>query len=337
MYGQLEALRPDLELVRVNGRQKPVAQASVPISSLLPADSPRFGGIDPDHVRALAETEGDLPPILVRRATMRVVDGMHRLSAAELRGQETICVQFFEGDEEEAFLLAVESNVTHGLPLKIAERRAAATRIIRSHPEMSDRSIALIAGLAAKTVAAVRGTTADTPQLNARVGRDGRVRPLNTAEGRRVAGKLFVDQPDSSLRRIAREAGISVGTARDVRDRIRRGEDPTLPRQRARALTPDATPPTRPAAANNRRTGEPVDHRALLEHLRKDPSLRYTEAGRSLLRWLGVRAVSNADWENVIRHIPPHCAIVVARLARGSALAWMDFADALDELVQDCA
>jgi hypothetical protein len=35
-----------------------------------------------------------LPPILVHRATNRIIDGMHRLEAAKLRGDETISVRF---------------------------------------------------------------------------------------------------------------------------------------------------------------------------------------------------------------------------------------------------
>jgi ParB-like chromosome segregation protein Spo0J len=307
----------------------------VPISELRPADSPRFGGLDAEHAQSLADVDAELPPIVVRLATMRVIDGMHRLNAAKLRGQDTINVQFFDGDEDEAFLLAVAANISHGLPLRIAERRAAAARIIRGHPEMSDRSIAGIAGLAAKTVAAIRTAADDCPQVGARVGRDGRVRPLNSADGRRIAGSLFAEQPEASLRKIAKEAGISVGTARDVRERIRRGEDPTLPRQRAKDSAEAG--PARFGPAGTRRTDEAIDHRAILEHLRRDPSLRYSDSGRNLLRWLGLRAISTADWETIVNEIPPHCAIVVARVARGAAFAWSDFADALDQRVQKCA
>jgi hypothetical protein len=307
----------------------------VPVSSLLPADSPRFGRPDPEHAMLLAEVGAALPPILVRRPTMRVIDGMHRLGAAELRGDRTIRVRFFEGSEEEAFLLAVRCNVVHGLPLKIAERRAATQRIIKSQPDMSDRSIAVITGLAPKTVAGIRqATSEEVSQPDARLGRDGRWRPLRPAEGRRVAGELFVEHPDASLRRIAREAGISVGTARDVRERVRRGDDPTAPRQRP-ADGPGSEPVDR--RPPERQPTSPVDPDLILRTLRRDPALLYSDAGRSLLRWLGSRVVSQSDWEQILPSIPPHCAIVVARMARGSATAWGDFADALERRAKDCA
>jgi ParB-like chromosome segregation protein Spo0J len=309
---------------------------SVPISELRPADSPRIGGLDAEHAQSLADVDNDLPPILVRRATMRVIDGMHRLNAARLRGRDSINVQFFDGDQEQAFLLAVQTNITHGLPLRIGERRAAAARIVRTHPEMSDRSIAAIAGLAAKTVAAIRGATDDCPEVTTRVGRDGRIRPLNSADGRRIAGSMFLERPDASLRKIAKAAGISVGTARDVRERIRRGEDPALPRQHTKSPS-DTDGASRLAASNSRRGIDAVDHRLILEHLRRDPSLRYNDSGRTLLRWLAQRAIGTDDWKIVVTQIPPHCAIVVARIARGSALAWTELAEALDERVQKCA
>src|SRR2546421_3267487 len=66
----------------------------VPVRSLLPADSPRLNGEDAEHIRVLAAVEAKLPPILVHRASMRVIDGMHRLGAARLRNEETIDVQF---------------------------------------------------------------------------------------------------------------------------------------------------------------------------------------------------------------------------------------------------
>ncbi|GAA0896563.1 hypothetical protein GCM10009574_073920 [Streptomyces asiaticus] len=109
----------------------------VPIHLLLESDSPRVDGEDTDYVKALAESGARLPPIVVHRATRRVVDGMHRLRAAELRGQESIEAQFFEGSTSDAFVLSVWLNTAHGLSLSTADRSAAALRIIRSHPQWS--------------------------------------------------------------------------------------------------------------------------------------------------------------------------------------------------------
>jgi hypothetical protein len=61
---------------------------------------------------------------------MRVIDGMHRLRAAQLRGDHGVEVKFFDGDADEAFIAAVRANITHGLPLTLADRKAAAQRIL---------------------------------------------------------------------------------------------------------------------------------------------------------------------------------------------------------------
>ncbi|MFC5753345.1 ParB N-terminal domain-containing protein, partial [Actinomadura rugatobispora] len=211
--------------------EEPVVQ--VEIGALSGADSPRIFGENPDHVEALAAAGAELPPIIVHRATMSVIDGMHRLRAAELGGQDTIAVRFFDGDEADAFVMAVKSNIAHGLPLSLADRKRAAQRIIASHPRWSDRMIASVTGIAPGTVAEIRRrATAEPAAETARMGRDGRVRPINGSEGRRIASELITENPDLSLRQIARRAGISPETARDVRNRLRRGEDP-LPRRRS--------------------------------------------------------------------------------------------------------
>ena len=121
--------------------------------------------------------------------------------AASLQGRETIDVIFFDGSEADIFLRAVQENIAHGLPLSQADRRAAVERIIASHPHMSDRAISHSVGLAAKIVADIRRRSSeDLPQLNARVGRDGRVRPVDSGEGRRRAAELLAQHPEASLR-----------------------------------------------------------------------------------------------------------------------------------------
>ncbi|MFE0012787.1 ParB/RepB/Spo0J family partition protein, partial [Streptomyces erythrochromogenes] len=123
-------------------KRTPHSAAEVPVGALLAADSPRTVPVDESHAQALANSGRTLPPLLVHRPTMRIIDGTHRLRAAVLRGRDTVGVTYFDGSAEDAFVLSVEANISHGLPLTQAERTGAALRILRSHPDWSDRGIA---------------------------------------------------------------------------------------------------------------------------------------------------------------------------------------------------
>jgi ParB-like chromosome segregation protein Spo0J len=315
---------------------------AVPVLSLRPADSPRLNGEDKAHIARLAETETPLPPILVDRRTLRVIDGMHRLIAASLQGRETIDVRFFDGSETDVFLRAVQENIAHGLPLSQADRRAAAERIIASHPHMSDRAIGHSVGLAAKTVAVIRRSSSDnTPQFNARVGMDGKVRPLDSGVGRRRAAELLAQQPEASLRDVARAAGISPATVLDVRKRLERGESPVSEKSAAIAARKkaggngaeadtDIDGAPAPAIRLSSRVATPQDPAVAVEKLLRDPSLRNNERGKGMLRLLHVNAVGANQLPDVAEAVPPHCVGIVVQLARQYATMWQDFARELD-------
>ncbi|MEU0987896.1 ParB/RepB/Spo0J family partition protein [Streptomyces sp. NPDC005953] len=306
----------------------------VPVDQVTETLLVRVAGPSPDHVSALAQCPDDLPPILVHRPTMQVVDGVHRLRAAKLRGDATIGVRFVDGTEEDAFVLAVSANVTQGLPLALADRTAAASRILTSHPHLSDRLIASTAGLSTKTVAAIRQcSTGEMTQLNTRLGRDGKVRPLDASHGRTIASRAISNNPDLSLRAIARIAGISVGTARDVRERMRRGEDPIPPRHRlstghrTESNAPENRAPDNDIGGDNGgdnvTNGTPRAERdRFLLSLRTDPSLRFSEIGRALLRLLDANTLDAAQWDRLAAAVPQRWSPVVADLAMDCAADW---------------
>jgi hypothetical protein len=303
----------------------------LPIDALLPADSPRLEGEDEDHVRALAEVDEELlPPVVVHRATMRVIDGMHRLRALELRGVDTVRVRFHDRAEEDLFVLAVQHNIEHGLPLSLADRTAAAARILGSHPHWSDRKVASVAALSAGTVRTSGArSTADAAQSTARLGRDGRRRPVSSAEGRILAGRLLEENPDMPLRQVATAAGISPSTALDVRDRVRGGQDPVpaklRPSHHRKRGKPAPTPPEVPA----QRTG--LDWESVLNQLRVDPSLRFTDTGRLLLRLFDARLLSTDERAQLAVGVPSHCTMTVAHLARVVGAAWHQLASDLEQ------
>lgn len=293
----------------------------VPISRLTVSDSPRSAGENAAHVQTLLESAGELPPIIVHRQTMNVIDGMHRLRAAVLRGDLEIEVRYFDGDERAAFLLAVKANVTHGLPLSLADRKAAAERILRGYPHLSDRMTAEIAGLSPKTVGVVRARlTEEIPQLTARIGKDGRARPLDRAQGRDVALGFLTEHPDASVHAVARAAGISRSTARAVREQWRNGgEEPPVGEPGPQERSDVVTSLSRPTAAIGN-----------LKTLLRDPSLRHTNTGRMLLRLLDATVRGRGDWSRSADHLPLYCAPVVAEMARECAEAWREFAERLD-------
>ncbi|MEV3872974.1 ParB N-terminal domain-containing protein [Streptomyces sp. NPDC049906] len=320
--------------------QQPVFQ--VELGSLTIADSPRLDGERPEHVHALADAGAELPPITVHRTTMRVIDGAHRLHAARLRGRSTIAVRFFDGDEAEAFVLAVQLNVTHGLPLTLADRKRAAERIIAWHAEWSDRKVAMVTGISPGTVADIRRRVVREPErVGKRVGQDGRFRPVDGSVGRILAGRLLTENPGLSLRQVARAAGISPETARDVRSRLSKGEE-LVPRQRGRRTEPAAAHPAPRArgefaplvpvrsAGRGRAVPDP-DRAGLVKRLKADPALRFSDTGRNLLRLLTLHTLQNEEWDAIIDNVPPHCRDLVADLARQFASLWSDFAVRVQE------
>lgn len=260
---------------------------------------------------------------------MRVIDGMHRLRAQALRGAAEIEVLFFDGDDSAAYVLGVRENISHGLPLSLADRTAAAARIMSFCPDWSDRVIAAAAGLSPHTVGGLRQrATGHDAQSHNRVGRDGRVRPLNSAAGRERAARLIAENPEASLRDISRAAGLSPGTVRDVLARIRRGEDPVPQRLRraagqlgdSRRCADGSGPPGRIFAQERAR---------VLCRLRGDPSLRLSGVGRMLLRLLDVNTITEQEWERIIANVPDHCKETVLGLAEGCAEMWQKFAERL--------
>ncbi|MBP2326472.1 ParB-like chromosome segregation protein Spo0J [Kibdelosporangium banguiense] len=306
----------------------------LPVDSLRRADSPRQSGESEKHIKALAESESDLPPILVHRETMQVIDGMHRLRAALAQGRETISARFYDGDNADVFVAAVEANTAHGLPLSLNDRKRAAARILLSHPHWSDRAIAAVTGLSHKTVGTIRQRSAgESHQSNARVGRDGKTRTPNVADRRQAARELISARPDASLREIAKSTGISVGTAHDVRKRMNQEKNPGLPKSaigRAQHKQPAAQRPRPPDIrdhSNNQRSEPP----AALRDLARDPTLRFSEAGRALLHWLAARGVESRDWSDFVDTIPAHCTHTVAKLAKTYAQAWQEFALELEQ------
>ncbi|WP_258349297.1 ParB/RepB/Spo0J family partition protein [Saccharopolyspora gregorii] len=311
----------------------------VPIRDLHLSDSPRIDGENAEHVRLLAELGAELPPITVQRGSMRVVDGMHRLRAAIANGEQQITVRFFDGDAAESFVLAVRSNVTHGLPLSFAERKIAAVRILATNPDWSDRVIADIAGISARTVAAIRGRAhGGVFAAEVRIGHDGRRRPADAALNWRRIAQFLAENPHASLRQVAAACGVSVSTAKKVRDRL---SDPggaaaagtARCAAEGHALVRAARPEPIPVARRPQ-AAEPCarDWPRVLHDLGKDPSLRFSESGRALIRLLHTNfagALRSGGWDRLIANLPGHQVEVISAAAEDCAELWREFADQL--------
>ena len=316
----------------------------VPPSSLENGFFLRETGTNLAHVRLLAEvaSSAELPPILVQQESSRIVDGMHRLEVAKLRGSEYIRARFINCTDEEAFILAIKSNTLHGLPLSRADRIFGAKRILAWHPDWSDRAIGADSGLSAKTIASLRERSDDAAQqVSMRLGRDGKRRPISSTEGRKRAADYITARPDAPLREVAREARVSLGTVQDVRARMLRGADPVvLGRKKAHLEgVPNASAKTGPVDPGSPADSFPVREirgdaqqaswSAISPKLANDPSLKYSEGGKAFFRWMAQHAVQRGEWKEFIDAIPPHWLKDVSSIAEGMRDEWNEFADLL--------
>lgn len=69
--------------------------------------------------------------------------------------------------------------------------------------------------------------------------------------------------------------------------------------------------------------------------LRRDPSLRFRDSGRSLLRWLENQVLGLRDNASWIDAVPRHCTFAVADVARSIAEEWLMFAELLSQKAEE--
>jgi ParB-like chromosome segregation protein Spo0J len=323
----------------------------IPLGALACGFLLRVTGTDPAHVQMLSEVASfsELPPILVQRNSLRIIDGAHRLEAAKARGEKTIRARIINCSDNSAYILAVRANTLHGLPLSRADRVASAQRILGWHPDWSDRAIGIATGLSAKTVAGIRrDLPGDLQQFTKRLGRDGKRRPVTALEGRKRAAEYISARPEASLREVARETDVSLGTVQDVKTRMRHGLDPLTPGggNRALAAAPDpeagqadqtaSRPAHRPSLLSgrilsrlDRRAVRPPTWSEISPKLVGDPSLRYTEGGRAFLRWMSAHMSNANQWREFADSIPAHWLGDVSTMAEQASEEWRVFAEHL--------
>jgi len=257
----------------------------------------------------------DMPPIIVFEPTMQVIDGMHRLTAAQRRHQDTIAVRFFNGTAEEAFVLAVAANIAHGLPLTPKDRKAAAARILQTFPDWSDRRIASTSGLSHHTVAVIRHdpSTGQIAQINKRLGRDGRTRALPARDNRNGA-PTPKDADDKPLRQeVPATAEDSVGTVHDARPRLEQRSEPPIP-SAGRTIFPNS---------------QTARGYTALKRLSSNPAVRFTQDGKALVQLLSRSLQSANEAPSLTSSAPEHALDTIADAAAAISESWSRLAQEL--------
>jgi hypothetical protein len=316
---------------------------NLPLAALAGGFALRLAGDDSEHVRMLAESASAalFPPILVQRSSSRVIDGEHRVAAARLRRDAGIAARMVDCTDTQALVLAMRSNSAHGLPLSRADRIAGARNILAVRPDWSDRAVAEAAGMSAKAVASLRGGAGTPgPAGDRRLGRDGKWRPVHASEGRTRVAECLTAHPEASLRAVARAAGVSLGTAHDVKEQLRREAEPgpaaagqpesgpgtgTTSPARSQSSNPlQSSQPSRPPSAKSRVRRPPLA--TVMANLAGDPSLRYTDGGRAFLRWMSRHAMPSGEWREFTEVIPEYWLADVSEVAAAMSEEWRQLA-----------
>jgi ParB-like chromosome segregation protein Spo0J len=284
----------------------------LPLGAIRLVSSPRLGPMRRSHLSLLAATNGNWPPILVNRGDNSIVDGRYRFWAAQALGQPDIRCTYFEGDPDSAFLEAVRRNIRHGLPLSLRERKHAARQVLKRHSDWSDRRVARVCGLSADVVADLRPRRARPTdgdrQLDIRVGRDGRRRPVDAQAVRDRVVRALEERPSASLREIARTVGTSPETVRSLR---------------ARLTTPSKSDRSQPSASHPSSESDRVS-----EFPRERPPAVFRELPVSFMEWFDRTAIHD-EWRQFEWTIPAKCITEIEAEARRRARTWTQFAMAI--------
>jgi SRSO17 transposase len=233
-------------------------------------------GENRDYVVALARSAVKLPPLFVHRRTMRIIEGAHRLQAAELRGDDAVEVIFF--DDEPGF---VAPGGGPGGPPSFDDRAATATRLLSSHPDWPDRAVATVSGLAPRTVRALRKSPASG---------DGVLIPFRPHPPVPAAQPPEVPAPRPSIpvHQVAKEFELEPHTVVEVLSRLRRGRQQDRPSGPLAPVPASAVPPDATSLVLDR-----VCDELFATLSRRDQRLRARQSLEGLLATAGRKTIRN--------------------------------------------
>jgi hypothetical protein len=160
-----------------------------------------------------------------------------------------------------------------------------------------------------------------------RVGRDGRVRPVQSGQVRERVKQALAENPDGSLRAIAAVAGASPETVRSVRASLRDGE------RAPESGGPFELPPRRETLARSvlsvlSEIREPAEPARCSEWL-SDQALTASGDGAKFVRWFASNDLSD-EWHDFVWSVPLGRVYEVVDEARRRAAAWTSFASLLE-------
>jgi len=125
----------------------------------------RVGGVDPMVMALYAQAmeAGDIfPPVVcfwdAETDKLQLADGFHRVRAALSLTPVpvTITAQVYAGTRDDALDYAATCNASHGLQLTSEDKRAAITRLLHLHPQLSSRELGRMVGCSHHTAETVR-------------------------------------------------------------------------------------------------------------------------------------------------------------------------------------
>jgi hypothetical protein len=119
------------------------------------------------------------------------------------------------------------------------------------------------------------------------------------------------------------------------------GEDPVA-RRAAPGSAPDSgraggtgQPPDKSPAGFELSRASAENLALIVERLKADPAVRFTETGRALLRLLHVHLIEVKDWDRIGESVPVHYSTIIAQLAKECAQMWAELADRAERKVTD--
>ena len=211
-----------------------------------------------DELAAMLEGGAELDPgtVIDDGQKLYLACGHHRYQAHKKAGKTEMRCEVRPGEVWDAIELRIKDNQQHkGAMLTRADKRAAVSAVLKHRPELTDRAIAELCGVTNKTVGSVRESlesTEEIPQLDVRVGQDGRSR--NTARARNGKAVVKSKSPNGEAR--AQEEGDAGSQCKAAGQGFSspqskpdgEGKQPDAPRGFNNATAPSA--PTNPQKAD---------------------------------------------------------------------------------------